>query len=121
MKQNSPERTEWWEFVLLGWIPTFLGALSLITYFLERNWNRVLLDAIVSAGVLVFVSCFFLTIFKCVRLFRARRWAMALTGLSLYAASISMVAGGMCYVMSAGHWRGILCLLTRIGKIASWI
>lgn len=99
MKQNSPERTEWWEFVLLGWIPTFLGALSLITYFLERNWNRVLLDAIVSAGVLVFVSSFFFTVFRCVRLFRARRRAMALTGLALYAASALTVAVGMLYVM----------------------
>ena len=98
-KPGPPRSVEWWEFVLLGWIPTFLGALSLATYFFERNWNRVLLDAIVSAGVLVFVSCLFFTVFRCVRLFRARRRAMALTGLALYAASALTVAVGMLYVM----------------------
>ncbi|MGN0855509.1 MAG: hypothetical protein ACI4R9_08325 [Kiritimatiellia bacterium] len=90
---------EWWEFILLGLIPTFLGALSLATYLLGKNWNGILFYVLVSAGVLAFVSCFVFTLFKVVRLCRERRWAMAVTGLVLYAASASTVVLGMLYVL----------------------
>lgn len=92
------KRIEWWEFVLLGLIPTFLGALSLATYLLGKNWNRILLNILVSAGVLIFVSCLVLAVFNVVRLCRERRWAMAVTGLVLYVASASTVVLGMLYV-----------------------
>ena len=51
---SQKKRLEWWEFALLGLVPTFLGALSLAIYLLGKNWNRFLVDAVVSAGVLTF-------------------------------------------------------------------
>ena len=96
---SQKKRIEWWEFALLGLVPTFLGALSLATYLLGKNWNRLLLDALVSAGVLIFIACFVLTFFKVIRLCRERRWTMAFSGLVLYVASASTVVIGMLYVL----------------------
>lgn len=96
---SQKKRLEWWEFALLGLVPTFLGALSLAIYLLGKTWNRFLLDAVVSAGVLTFASCLALTLFKLILLCRERRWIMALTGLAMYAVSASTVVLGMLYVM----------------------
>ena len=96
---SQKKRIEWWEFALLGLVPTFLGALSLATYLLGKNWNRLLLDALVSAGVLIFIACFVLAFFKVIRLCRERRWRMAFSGLVLYVASASTVVLGMLYVL----------------------
>ena len=96
---SQKKRLEWWEFALLGLVPTFLGALSLAIYLLGKNWNRFLVDAVVSAGVLTFVSCLALTLFKLILLCRERRWTMAFSGLVLYVASASTVVLGMLYVL----------------------
>ena len=96
---SQKKRLEWWEFALLGLVPTFLGALSLAIYLLGKNWNRILLDVLVSAGVLIFVSSLALTLFKFILLCRERRWTVAFSGLVLYVASASTVVLGMLYVL----------------------
>ena len=96
---SQKKRLEWWEFALLGLVPTFLGALSLAIYLLGKNWNRFLVDAVVSAGVLTFISCLALTLVKLILLCRERRWTMAFSGLVLYVASASTVVLGMLYVL----------------------
>ena len=88
-----------WEFALLGSVPTFFVALSLATYLLGRDWNRLLLDALVSVGVLTFVSCLVFALFRFVSLCRERRRAMACSGIALYVASASTVVLGMLYVV----------------------
>ena len=96
---SQRKRLEWWEFALLGLVPTFLGALSLAIYLLGKNWIRFLVDAVVSAGVLTFVSCLALTLFKLILLCRERRCTIAFSGLVLYVASASTVVLGMLYVL----------------------
>lgn len=102
-KTYPKKRIACWEFVLLGSVPTFLGALSLATYLLGRDWNRLLLDALVSAGVLTFVSCLFFALFRFVSLCRERRRAMACSGIALYVASASTVVVGMLYAVLGRH------------------
>lgn len=99
IKPCPKKRIEWWDLVLLGLIPAGLFVLSFATYQSGRNWNRLLLDAVVSSGTLVFVAGFVFALARIVQLLRAHRWTMAVSGLVLYAACASTVVLGMLYAM----------------------
>jgi len=98
-KRGAARPVTWWEFILLGIVPTAFAGLALLCYAFGGPHGGILMDVVAVVGVPAFVSSLALAVYDIMRLFRQGRRRLAAMGIVLYFLSMAAAACGLFLAM----------------------